>query len=80
MPNAKILIDFLYMNLLFQALALNIYLFIYVLYVRKTCIQYIILQKNHWLKCAVREMGGLVDSAPACYGSSLGSSPNISQK
>ncbi len=41
---------------------------------------YIILQKNHWLKCAVREMGGLVDSAPACYGSSLSSSPDISQK
>jgi hypothetical protein len=27
-----------------------------------------------------REMGGLVGSAPACYGSSLGSNPDISQK
>jgi hypothetical protein len=25
-------------------------------------------------------MGGSVDSAPACYGSSLGSNPDISQK
>ncbi len=29
----------------------------------------------HW-----REMGGQVVSAPACYGSSLGSNPDISQK
>ena len=27
-----------------------------------------------------REMGGQVVSAPACYGSSLGSNPDISQK
>jgi hypothetical protein len=26
------------------------------------------------------EMGGYVGSAPACYGSSLGSNPDISQK
>jgi hypothetical protein len=26
------------------------------------------------------EMGGLVNSAPACYGSSLGSKADISQK
>ncbi len=30
-----------------------------------------------WLS---REMGGQVGSAPACYGSSLGSNPHISQK
>ena len=30
-----------------------------------------------WLS---REMGGYVDSAPACYGSSLGSNPDNSQK
>ncbi len=29
---------------------------------------------------AKREMGGYVDSAPACYGSYLGSNPDISQK
>jgi hypothetical protein len=28
----------------------------------------------------LREMGGQVGSAPACYGSSLGSNPDISQK
>ncbi len=28
----------------------------------------------------VREMGGLVGSAPACYSSSLGANPDISQK
>jgi hypothetical protein len=30
-----------------------------------------------WLS---RDMGGLVGSAPACYGSSLASNPDISQK
>jgi hypothetical protein len=39
-----------------------------------------LLQKNNWPKCAIREMGDLVGSAPACYGSSLGSSPDISEK
>ncbi len=28
----------------------------------------------------IREMGGLVGSTPACYSSSLGSNPDISQK
>jgi hypothetical protein len=28
----------------------------------------------------VRDMGGLVVSAPACHGSSLGSNPDLSQK
>jgi hypothetical protein len=28
----------------------------------------------------IREMDGQVGSAPACYGSSLGSNPDISQK
>ncbi len=34
-------------------------------------------QGEGWLN---KEMGGQVGSAPACYGSSLGSNPDISQK
>jgi hypothetical protein len=34
-------------------------------------------KEDGWL---TREMGGLVGSEPACYGSSLGLNPDISQK
>jgi hypothetical protein len=37
------------------------------------------LSLRRWV-AKFRGMGGQVDSAPACYGSSLGSNPDISQK
>jgi hypothetical protein len=39
----------------------------------------IAMQKDGWLYTR-RSMGGYVGSPPACFGSSLGSNPDISQK
>jgi hypothetical protein len=37
------------------------------------------MQRDGWLRTR-REMGGYVGGQPTCFGSSLGSNPDISQK